>query len=79
MTEDTRLKNRVLQKIEQLSDDKLRKIDQLLNKLLKKEKRKDKIMSLAGSWSDMKEDDFHSLVEEVKERRKEANRYRLDE
>ena len=71
MTE-TELYQSVLRKLSHIPQSYLEDIDKYLSSLMKKvnlpapNKKKDAIMSFAGSWSDMKEEDFDDFLVETR-------------
>lgn len=64
-----KLRNNLINRIQQLSADKLTEISDLLSKVEDQLKSKDKTLQLAGIWKDMDEDLFINLTEKLHENR----------
>ncbi|KOF03963.1 hypothetical protein OB69_02855 [Roseivirga seohaensis subsp. aquiponti] len=64
-----KLRNSLIRKIQMLSTDKLTELSKELNKIESKFKSKEETLKLAGSWSDLSEDLFSDLTEDLHARR----------
>ncbi|WP_323757956.1 hypothetical protein [Roseivirga sp.] len=64
-----KLRNSLIRKIQMLSTDKLTELSKELNKIESKFKSKEETLKLAGSWSDLSEDLFSDLTEDLHTRR----------
>jgi len=66
----------VLKKLSEIPVDKLIEVERFLESLDVKKRDEesdiDKIMSLAGSWKDMKQEDFDDYLDSIKELRKNS-------
>lgn len=65
-----KLRNNLINRIQQLSTDRLTEISDLLNKIENQLKSKDKTLQLAGTWKDLDEDIFIDLTEKLHENRR---------
>jgi len=70
------MRDKIFDEIEKIPDEKVSEILDLLHHyrlgLGAKVSTPDKILKLAGSWSDMPEDDFEEFLKDLKIRRKNA-------
>ncbi len=78
MTTETKIRNKILRRIERLPEEQLSKIDKYLKKLALEKTKKDRILSYAGAWKDMDDDIFRQFTTELITRRQE-NKRRSDE
>lgn len=60
-----KLKNSLINRIQQLSADKLTEVSELLNKIENQLKSKDKTLQLAGAWKDLDDDLLDDLTENL--------------
>ena len=67
--ETENLKNNLKERIENLSEERLKDVFNYLE-FLEKETASSDVLSFAGSWSDMDSDTFDGLTVDLKERRK---------
>lgn len=74
MTEDSKIRQRIVKQLEKLSGDKLRDILEYLKSLESGSVNKKKILSYAGSWSEIDEDIFSELTNDLIKRRKRSSR-----
>lgn len=65
-----KLRNNLINRIQQLSTDKLTEISDLLNKIENQLKSKDKTLLLAGIWKDMHDEVFIDLTEKLHDNRR---------
>lgn len=77
MTNNEQLYQSILQQLSRLPLGYLPKVNQLLKKITKDVERKSsnraKIMAFAGSWNDMKEDDFQDYLKVTRGTNTETN------
>lgn len=64
-----KLRNNLMNRIQQLPTDKLPEISNLLNKIENRLKSKDTTLQLAGAWKDLDDDVFIELTEKLHETR----------
>lgn len=57
-----KIRNSIITKIQHLSPDKLKQVDNLLNEIEDKPTAKEKTLQLAGSWKDLDEEIFNDLT-----------------
>lgn len=62
MDSKNKLRNNLIQKIQQLSDDKLEQVNDLLDEMEAHENSKQITLQLAGSWKDLNEELFNDLT-----------------
>lgn len=78
MTDDT--KQKVVEELEMIPQDKLPELYDLIHHyrlgLEKSGSRRSQILQLAGSWSEMTEEEFTTFLEEIPERRSTAFAHR---
>jgi len=74
MTTETKIRNRILKRIERISSEQLSELDEYLKKLEKQAKKKKKVLSYAGVWKDIDENIFREFTEELVVRRQENKR-----
>jgi len=74
MTTETKIRNRILKRIERISSEQLSALNEYLKKLEKQEKKKKKVLSYAGVWKDIDENIFREFTEELVVRRQENKR-----
>jgi hypothetical protein len=65
MDAKNKLKNNLIRKIQKLSSDKLFELSALIDKIEMDIKSKDKTLSLAGSWSNIDDEIFKDLTEDL--------------
>lgn len=78
MLKDKDLRKKIISRIKDIPENKLKEIDQLLDAFLQENKKKIKLLSFAGSWRDMDEKEFTSIMKEIEKRRSESGRDRTD-
>ena len=78
MITDKQRKNQILRKIQNLPPDKLKKLQEYLNKLDKETPNSMKVLSYAGAWKDMDESAFKELTDQIISRR-QNNKRRFEE
>jgi deoxyhypusine synthase len=78
MLKDKDLRKKIIARIKDIPADKLKEIDQLLDTLIQENEKKMKLLSFAGSWKDMDEKEFTSIMKEIEKRRSESGRQRTD-
>jgi hypothetical protein len=69
MIDIKKLKDKLKLRIENLSEDKLNHVSRFLESL-EKGNNKTKVLSYAGVWTDMDDDTFKELTDNIAERRK---------
>jgi hypothetical protein len=74
MTTETKIRNRILKRIERISSEQLSALDEYLKKLEKQATKKKKVLSYAGVWKDLDENIFREFTEELVVRRQENKR-----
>lgn len=60
-----RLKDKVIDRVNTMSLDKLENIDKFIDELENNEHSRRKILSFAGAWKDMDEETFHDLTKHL--------------
>lgn len=65
-----KLRNNLINRIQQLSADKLTEISDLLNKSENQLKSKDQTLQLAGTWKDLNDEVFVDLTEKLHDNRR---------
>ena len=78
MITDKQRKNQILRRIQKMPPDKIRELDEFMSKLEQETPKKKKILSYAGSWSDLDESTFEDLTKNLIEKRKK-NKRRFEE
>ena len=78
MITDKQRKNQILRRIQKMPPDKIRELDKFMSKLEQETPKKKKILSYAGSWSDLDESTFEDLTKNLIEKRKK-NKRRFEE
>lgn len=74
----------VLKKLSDIPVDKLIEVDKFLETLKddasnkEKEERRQKILSFAGSWNDMEQEDFDDYLDSIKQLRKNSFNREID-
>lgn len=74
MLKDKALRKKIISRIKDIPEDKLKEIDQLLDTFLKENAKKMKLLSFAGSWKDMDEKDFEWMTDDTRKRRSKSGR-----
>ena len=72
------IKHKIIKHLDKVPDELLKEVYAYLMSLEKSENKKERILSYAGSWSDMDDETFDFLVKSVRERRKRAFGSRRD-
>jgi hypothetical protein len=75
---DTQVRSRILRRIQKLSSDKLREIEDFVAKLESPTSKKGKNLSFAGAWKDIEETTFNDFTDKLIEKRQQ-NRRRINE
>jgi len=70
---NNKLKDKIIKRIDSLSQDKLKNIDEFIDKLEKEKASKEKILSFAGAWKDLDEETFQDLTENLHSKRQKGN------
>lgn len=68
-----KLKDRIINRINFLSRDKLKNIDEFIDKLENEKHSKQKILSFAGVWKDLDEETFQNLTENLHANRQKGS------
>ena len=78
MITDKQRKNQILMRIQKLPPDKIKELHEFMDKLEQETPKKRKILSYAGSWSDMDESTLNDLTKNLISRR-QKNKRRFEE
>ncbi len=68
-----KLKDKIINRINSLSRDKLKNIDEFIDKLEIEHHSKQKVLSFAGMWKDLDDETFQDLTEHLHTKRKRGN------
>lgn len=68
------LKEKLKQRIDRLPEEKLNDVSRFIESL-EKENNKTKVLSFAGSWSDMDDDTFNELINVINRRKNSRTRF----
>ena len=69
MITDKQRRNQILRKIQNMPPDKLKKLQDYVNKLEKETPRKRKVLSYAGAWNDIDDSTLKDLTDNIISRR----------
>jgi hypothetical protein len=69
MDSKSKLRNNLIQKIQQLPDDKLKQVNDLLDEMEAHANSKQETLQLAGSWRDLSEELFNDLTSKLHHKR----------
>jgi len=78
MKSDTEIRNQIMKRIKSIPSEKLEELNNYIVKLECNIKRKERILSFAGSWKDFEDDVFGELLDNVLTNRR-LNKRRFDE
>jgi hypothetical protein len=68
-----KLKDKIINRINSLSRDKLKNIDEFIDKLENERHSKQEVLTYAGVWKDLEEETFQDLTEHLHAKRKRGN------
>ena len=74
MLKEQEIKNKILTRIERMSNDKLGDILEFLKKIETDNKKKSEILSYAGCWKELDSETLDDLIANILEKRKEDKR-----
>jgi hypothetical protein len=60
-----KLKDKIINRISSMSRDRLKNIDEYIDQLEQKNKKKQEILSFAGSWKDIDEEVFNDFTDHL--------------
>jgi hypothetical protein len=78
MITDKQRRNQIIRRIQKISPDKIKRLQDFIDKLEENTPSKKKVLSYAGAWSDIDEDLFNDLTENLISKRKK-NKRRFEE
>lgn len=78
MITDKQRRNQIIRRIQRISPDKIKKLQDFIDKLEENTPSKKKVLSYAGAWSDIDEDLFNDLTENLISKR-QKNKRRFEE
>ncbi len=64
-----KLKDKIINRISSMSRERLKNIDEYIDQLEEKNKKKQEILSFAGSWKDIDKEVFNDLTDRLQENR----------
>ena len=70
MNPENKIKKKILRQIDKIPENRLSEVLQFLNEIRPNNQEKNVILSYAGIWSDMSDDEFKDLTDNVSNRRK---------
>ncbi len=73
-TTENNLRDKIINRISSLAQDKLQNVDEYIDMLEGTEKCKQKILSSAGIWKDMDDDTFQSLTVHLHANRQQGSK-----
>ncbi|MEQ9442062.1 MAG: hypothetical protein RIG62_23685 [Cyclobacteriaceae bacterium] len=74
ITQPDTLKDKIIRRIDDLSPEKLKELDQYIDQLENHKNSKQKILSFSGGWRDLDEEVFLSLTEILHDNRKKGSK-----
>jgi hypothetical protein len=78
MITDKQRRNQIIRRIQRISPDKIKRLQDFIDKLEENTPSKKKVSSYAGAWSDIDEDLFNDLTENLISKR-QKNKRRFEE
>ena len=78
MITDKQRRNQIIRRIQRISPDKIKRLQDFIDKLEENTSSKKKVLSYAGAWSDIDEDLFNDLTENLISKR-QKNKRRFEE
>jgi len=78
MITDKQRKNQIIRRIQNISPDKIKKLQDFIDKLEKNTPGRKKVLSYAGCWSDIDDDLFKDLTDNLISKR-QKNKRRFEE
>jgi hypothetical protein len=78
MITDKQRRNQIIRRIQRISPDKIKRLQDFIDKLEENTPSKKKVLSYAGAWSDIDEDLFNDLTENLISKR-QKNKRRFEE
>ena len=77
IVEQMQIREKVIEELKMISDEKMEKVYDFIHNLNTDLQRSatdyDKLMSFAGCWSDMPDNDFSEFIQEIRDRRAQHN------
>jgi ABC-type phosphate/phosphonate transport system substrate-binding protein len=74
MITDKQRRNQIIRRIQKISPDKIKKLQDFIDKLEENTPSKKKVLSYAGAWSNIDEDLFKDLTENLISKRQKNKR-----
>ena len=78
MITDKQRRNQIIRRIQRISPDKIKRLQDFIDKLEENTPSKKKVLSYAGAWSDIDEDLFNDLTDNLISKR-QKNKRRFEE